>query len=143
MRRRAPRPAAPPSLRAIPGEVVLLVEDEPDVLKMTARVLRDGGYEVLEAENGRAALELLEEYRKRCDLLVTDVAMPQIDGIELAARLRRTHPHLPVVFTSGHVGDESLHSGLLGPESAFLLKPFPPDALIASVRSLLDKARVR
>ena len=87
--------------------------------------------------------QALEGYRKRCDLLVTDVAMPQIDGIELAARLRRTHPHLPVVFTSGHVGDESLRSGLLGPESAFLLKPFPPDALIASVRSLLDKARVR
>jgi two-component system, cell cycle sensor histidine kinase and response regulator CckA len=136
-------PATPPSLRAMPGEIVLLVEDEPDVLKMTARVLRDGGYEVLEAENGRAALELLEEYQKRCDLLVTDVAMPQIDGIELAARLRRTHPHLPVVFTSGHVGDEALHSGLLGPESAFLLKPFPPDALIACARSLLDKARIR
>jgi signal transduction histidine kinase len=132
-----------PSVRAIPGEVVLLVEDEPEVLQMTARVLRDGGYEVLEAENGRAALELLEEYQKRLDLLVTDVAMPQIDGIELAARLRRKHPHLPVVFTSGHVGDESLHSGLLGPESAFLLKPFPPDALIACARSLLDKARIR
>ena len=135
--------AALPSARAIPGEVVLLVEDEPEVLQMTARVLRDGGYEVLEAENGRAALELLEKYRKHLDLLVTDVAMPQIDGIELAARLRRRHPHLPVVFTSGHVGDESLHSGLLGPESAFLLKPFPPDALIACARSLLDKARIR
>ena len=135
--------AALPSVRAIPGEVVLLVEDEPEVLHMTARVLRDGGYEVLEAENGRAALELLAEHQKRLDLVVTDVAMPQIDGIELAARLRRTRPHLPVVFTSGHVGDESLHSGLLGPESAFLLKPFPPDALIACARSLLDKARVR
>jgi two-component system, cell cycle sensor histidine kinase and response regulator CckA len=134
---------AAPALRAIPGEAVLLVEDEHEVLKMTARVLRDGGYEVLEAENGRGALELLEEYQKRFDLLVTDVAMPQIDGIELAARLRRTHPHLPVVFTSGHVGDETLHSGLLGPESAFLLKPFPPDALLACARSLLDKARIR
>ena len=69
--------------------------------------------------------------------------MPQIDGIELAARLRRKYPHLPVAFTSGHVGDEALHSGLLGPESAFLLKPFPPEALIACARSLLDKARNR
>jgi signal transduction histidine kinase len=132
-----------PSVRAIPGEVVLVVEDEPDVLKMTARVLRDGGYEVLEADNGRVALELLEKYQGRFHLLVTDVGMPQIDGIELAARLRRKHPHLPVVFTSGHVGDEALHSGLLGPESAFLLKPFPPEALFACARSLLDKARIR
>jgi CheY-like chemotaxis protein len=130
-------------MRAIPGEVVLVVEDEPDVLMMTARVLRDGGYDVLEAANGRVALDLLEGHQKRLDLLVTDVAMPQIDGIELAARLRRTHPHLPVVFTSGHVGDEALHSGLLGPESALLLKPFPPDELIACARSLLDKARIR
>ncbi len=137
-------PAGPaPSVRAIPGEVVLLVEDEPEVLTMTARVLRDGGYEVLEAENGRVALDLLEAYRKRLDLVVTDVAMPQMDGIELAARLRRARPHLPVVFTSGHVGDEALHSGLLGPDSAFLLKPFPPDALFACARSLLDKARIR
>jgi two-component system cell cycle sensor histidine kinase/response regulator CckA len=106
-------------------------------------VLRDAGYEVLEAENGRIALELLEENQQLFHLLVTDVGMPQIDGIELAARLRRTHPNLPVMFTSGHVGDEALHSGLLGPESAFLLKPFPPDALITCARSLLDKARVR
>jgi CheY-like chemotaxis protein len=119
------------------------VEDEPDVLRMTARVLRDGGYEVLEAENGRVALELLGKSQKRLDLLVTDVAMPQVDGIELAARQRRAHRHLPVVFTSGHMGDEALHSGLLGPESAFLLKPFPPEALIACARSLLDKARIR
>jgi two-component system cell cycle sensor histidine kinase/response regulator CckA len=135
--------SALPSVRAMPGEVALVVEDEPEVLQMTARVLRDAGYEVLEAENGRLALELLEEYRKRLDLVVTDVAMPQIDGIELAARLRRARPHLPVVFTSGHVGDEALHSGLIGPESAFLLKPFPPDALITCARSLLDKARIR
>jgi signal transduction histidine kinase/CheY-like chemotaxis protein len=132
-----------PSVRAIPGEVVLVVEDEPDVLKMTARVLRDGGYEVLEAENGRVALDLLEKHQGRFHLLVTDVGMPQIDGIELATRLRQKHPHLPVVFTSGHVGDETLHSGLLGPESAFLLKPFPPEALFACARSLLDKARIR
>jgi hypothetical protein len=46
-------------------------------------------------------------------------------------------------ITSGHVGDEALHSGLLGPESAFLRKPFPPDALITCARSLLDKARIR
>jgi two-component system cell cycle sensor histidine kinase/response regulator CckA len=132
-----------PSARAIPGEVVLLVEDEPDVLRMTTRVLRDGGYEVLEAGNGRVALDLLESYQGRLDLLVTDVAMPQIDGIELAARLRRQHPHLPVVFTSGHLGDEALHGGQLGPDSAFLLKPFPPEALTACARSLLDQARVR
>ena len=137
--------AAPalPSARAVPGEVVLVVEDEPDVLRMTARVLRDGGYEVLEADNGRVALDLLGTHQGRLDLLVTDVAMPQVDGAELAARLRRQHPHLPVVFTSGYLGDEVLHGGALGPDSAFLLKPFPPEALTACARALLDKARVR
>ena len=135
--------AYPPTSQAIPGEVVLLVEDEPEVLTMTARVLRDCGYQVLEAGNGQAALDLLGKHQGRLDLLVTDIAMPRIDGIELAARLRRAHPRLPVVFTSGHLGDEAIHSGLLGPDRAFLLKPFTPGALTGCVRSLLDHARVR
>jgi two-component system cell cycle sensor histidine kinase/response regulator CckA len=128
-----------PPVMATAGEVVLVVEDEPAVLTMTARVLRDGGYQVLEAANGRVALNMLTRHRGRLDLLVTDVAMPEVNGLELATRLRRQYARLPVVFMSGHLDDEVVHRDQLGPDSAFLAKPFPPEALTASARSLLDR----
>jgi two-component system, cell cycle sensor histidine kinase and response regulator CckA len=135
-----PTPATDrPPARAAAGEVILVVEDEPAVLTMTARVLRDGGYQVLEAPNGRVALDMLARDGGRLDLLVTDIAMPALNGLELAARLRRQYPRLPVVFMSGHLDDEVVHRDQLGPDSAFLAKPFPPEALTACARSLLDR----
>jgi signal transduction histidine kinase/ActR/RegA family two-component response regulator len=135
----APPATDRPPARATAGEVILVVEDEPAVLTMTARVLRDGGYQVLEAANGRVALNMLDGDRGRLDLVVMDVAMPEVNGLELAKRLRRRYPRLPVVFMSGHLDDEVVRRDQLGPDSAFLAKPFPPEALTASIRSLLDR----
>jgi two-component system, cell cycle sensor histidine kinase and response regulator CckA len=129
----------PPPAKAAPGEVILVVEDEPAVLAMTARALRDEGYRVLEAANGRVALELLSRYRERLDLVLADVAMPELNGPELAVRLRSRFPSLPVIFMSGYLGDEAAHRDVLIPGSAFLVKPFAPETLAAKVRSLLDR----
>jgi CheY-like chemotaxis protein len=135
----APPTISPPLARAVPGEVILVVEDEPAVLMTMARVLREEGYQVLEAANGQLALDLLSEFPTRLDLVVTDVVMPEMNGLELAERLRGRYPRLPVLFMSGYLGDDAVQQNLLGSDSAFLLKPFTPTTIAECVRSLLDK----
>ena len=125
---------------AIAGEVVLIVEDEEAVRTMTARLLQSEGYEVLEAADGREALEIVERYSGQVDLVITDVAMPVMNGRELADRLTRRRPSLPVLFMSGYTDDEMVRRGLIEPNHPFLSKPFTPEVLAGKVRQLLDGA---
>jgi two-component system cell cycle sensor histidine kinase/response regulator CckA len=134
------QPSAAPG-RALPDELVLVVDDEPAVLAMAARALRAEGYEVVEAATGKAALEVAERNAGRVSLLLTDVAMSEISGLELSHRLRSHSPDLPVIFMSGYPGDEQTYQALQGARSAFLLKPFGPETLAQCVRQLLDRAR--
>jgi signal transduction histidine kinase/ActR/RegA family two-component response regulator len=136
-------PRAEETPRAISGEVVLIAEDEESVRTMTARVLDGEGYQVLEAADGQAALELLERPSARVDLVITDVAMPELSGRELADRIQRTRPELPVLFMSGYTDDEMVRRGLIEPNKPFLSKPFTPEILAAKVRLLLDQAAQR
>jgi two-component system cell cycle sensor histidine kinase/response regulator CckA len=122
------------------GEVVLVVEDEESVRTMLARQLRSEGFEVLEAEDGQAALELIERRAAPVDLVITDVAMPRMNGRELAVRLREDRPKLPVLFISGYTDDEMVRRGLIDANNPFLSKPFTPEVLAAKVRLLLDQA---
>jgi two-component system cell cycle sensor histidine kinase/response regulator CckA len=107
------------------------------VRSSAARALRSRGYTVYEAENGRAALRVLDE--RPIDILVTDVVMPGMDGRRLfeAAHLRM--PDLPVLFMSGYTDDEVVHRGVRAAELAFLEKPFRVHALAAKVRQVLDE----
>jgi CheY-like chemotaxis protein len=114
-----PQPEAPVA-RANPGEVVLVVEDEEAVRNMTARLLENEGYRVLVSGNGREALESIQRGMARLDLVITDVAMPDMNGHELAAHLRRLRPGLPVLFMSGYTDDEMVRRGLLEPDHPFL-----------------------
>jgi signal transduction histidine kinase len=123
---------------AIAGEVVLIVEDEAAVRTMTARLLQSEGYEVLEAADGREALEIMERYPGQVDLVITDVAMPVMNGRELADRLKRRRASLPVLFMSGYTDDEMVRRGLIEPDHPFLSKPFTPEVLAGKVRLLLD-----
>jgi len=131
-------PQAP--LGAMAGEVVLIVEDEEPVRSMTARLLEGEGYEVLQAADGREALEIVERASGRLDLVITDVAMPAMSGRELADRLKRRRPGLPVLFMSGYTDDEMMRRGLIEPNHPFLSKPFTPEVLAGKVRLLLDQA---
>ncbi len=133
--------ATPPAGLARPGEVVLVVEDEPDVLRVTARALREAGYGVIEALNGRSALELLEMDRGKLDLLLTDVAMPEMSGRELAEAVRARYPGLPVLFMSGEASGGATGQDAREPGTMFLQKPFSPDGVAAQVRVLLDQQR--
>jgi signal transduction histidine kinase/DNA-binding response OmpR family regulator len=137
-------PAAP-ATRAEPaparggGEAILVVEDEPLVRDMAARVLAGEGYEVLEADGGAAALELFERTDSRVDLVLTDVAMTGISGRELGLRLARVRPDVPVLYMSGYPVDEVVRRGLLQEHQPFVQKPFAPAALADAVRALLDR----
>jgi two-component system, cell cycle sensor histidine kinase and response regulator CckA len=122
------------------GEVVLVVEDEESVRTMLARQLKNEGFQVLEAEDGQAALELMQRRAAPVDLVITDVAMPRMNGRELATRLREDWPKLPVLFISGYTDDEMVRRGLIDPNHPFLSKPFTPEVLAAKVRLLLDQA---
>lgn len=120
-------------------ETVLLVEDEDSVRKLLAEVLRNAGYTVLEAPDGRQALTLASHRTARIDVLVTDVVMPEMSGKELAARLHAEQPDLKVVLMSGYGGDEALSESLPELDAMWLEKPFSPCSLAQIVRERLDR----
>jgi CheY-like chemotaxis protein len=118
----------------------MVVEDEQAVRDMTARLLESEGYTVLAAADGQEALELIQQSLGRLDLVITDVAIPRMNGRELAEELRRVRPGLPVLFISGYTDDEMVRRGLIEPKHPFLSKPFTPDILLGTVRLLIDQA---
>jgi CheY-like chemotaxis protein len=120
-------------------EVVLLAEDQADVRRFTARVLRECGYEVLEAESGEAALALARDQAGPVHVLLSDAVMPGMSGKILAERLRATRPEIRVVFMSGYTDDSVLERNVVDSGITFLQKPFTPVRLAAAVRSALDQ----
>ncbi len=134
-----PLPTAEVHTNARGDETILLVEDEPAVRDLAARVLRGQGYTVLEAGDGREALRFVaQQTDARIDLLVTDVVMPHMGGGALAERLIAMRPSIKVLFTSGYTEDAMLHAGQLVIGTHFLHKPFSPAALAQKVRGILD-----
>jgi PAS domain S-box-containing protein len=138
----APSPGVPalPSADPSRGELILVVEDDEGVRWMTRRILVDAGYQVLEAPDGRLALELMARDGANVRLVVTDVVMPGMGGRELADQLVKLRPGVPVLFTSGYTDGEIVRRGLLEPGAAFVQKPFDPDTIVRSVRERLDSA---
>ena len=132
-------PPAAPRLRADRAETVLLVEDEPAVMRLTRRVLEKLGYTVLAAESGEEALRLAGAHRGRIHVLVTDVIMPRMRGRDLADQLVATHPDLQVLFMSGYTADVLAPQGVLAPDVAFIQKPFAPGEFAARVRELVQR----
>ena len=125
--------------RAHGNETVLVVEDQAQVRKMTAGVLRGYGYRVIEAEGPEEAQGASARHSGPIHLLLTDVVMPVMSGPELAARLRTARPFMRVIFMSGY--SEKLVPALQMSASAYLSKPFSPDALAGKVRELLDSGQ--
>ena len=124
-------------------ETVLVVEDEPELRRLTVQALEWRGYHVLAAGDGDEALAVARGLRRRPDLLVTDVVMPAMSGVELVEQLHKRWRTLPVLFVSGHLGQEALGDDPLGRPADFLAKPFTPDELGRRVRQALDRARSR
>ena len=123
---------------ARPGEVVLMVEDDEDVLDSTVTLLRELGYSVLAARNGAAALAQLRG-SERVDILFTDVVLPQgMNGRALAIEAAALRPTLPVLFTTGYARNAIIHDGRLDPDVQFLAKPYTQQDLAQKLRAVLD-----
>jgi PAS domain S-box-containing protein len=118
------------------SETVLLCEDEPDLRELTREVLEEYGYRVIEARDGKEALEVAKGFGERIDLLLTDVVMPRMNGSELAATLTRERG-VRVLYMSGYT-ETSMVRGAAAPGAGFLQKPFSPVVLARAVRELLD-----
>ena len=117
------------------SEVVLLVEDENAVRRMTQTFLEAKGYKVLEARHGGEGLEICQDYRGPIDLLLTDIVMPEMGGRELVEKVSPLRPEMKVLFMSGYSEDPSIHEGSQIP---FLEKPFTLRELARRVREVLD-----
>jgi PAS domain S-box-containing protein len=118
-------------------ETILVVEDEEVVRDLVTRGLREFGYTVLEAGNGKQAIALLET-DKSPDVVVCDVVMPEMGGRELGHHLSLLIPETPILFVSGYTGEDVVQRGLLDPGAPFLQKPFTPLGLAQKLREMLD-----
>jgi CheY-like chemotaxis protein len=115
---------------------VLAVDDEPLFGEFVARVLQQAGYQVSSASSGNAAIASVEQFGPP-DLLLTDFKMPQMDGDELAARLRRSAPDLKVLYLTGFSQALFSNRSVLWEGEAFLEKPCSPSAIVEAVSLLL------
>ncbi|MGA7261766.1 MAG: response regulator [Stellaceae bacterium] len=122
--------------RAAGGAHILVVDDDPDVRWIIAQDLQDIGYVVTEADSGRAALEILERDTP-CDLMVADLVMPELSGLDTVRLARRTRPDLKVLFASGYA-DLSRFGNSLG-SHALLKKPFKLETLAEAVQTALHR----
>jgi len=119
-------------------ETILLVEDEPTILRMTRIMLEKNGYSVLPADTPAEAVEKAKKYSGAIDLLMTDVVMPEMNGRDLAAKLINLHPNIKLLFMSGYTANVIAHQGVLDDGVAFIQKPFSMADMTMKVREVLD-----
>jgi CheY-like chemotaxis protein len=123
-------------------ETILVVEDEEPVRELVCKVLTAYGYNVLEAISGTKAIELWKKSKDKVDLLLTDVVLPdELNGRELAERLRKSRPQLKVIFSSGYSQDIMGKDFTPQKGQVFLQKPYDLQKLAQTVRTCLDRGR--
>ncbi|MFN0181834.1 MAG: ATP-binding protein [Gemmatimonadales bacterium] len=133
----------PVTAASIPAgtETILLAEDEEAVRSMIRKILSAAGYTVLEARHGSDALLVSREFLGPIDLLLTDVVMPEMNGLKLARSLAADRPDTAVIFMSGYTRDEVDRKGLSEPGVTFIPKPFTANELATLIRSVLDRRK--
>ncbi len=118
-------------------EVILFVEDDPNVRQLGVRLLREHGYTVLEAKDANEALQLAQQYGNRVQILITDVVLPHTDGLTLAQQLQSVLPHLHIILMSGYL-QRMLADGSTPPYPV-LAKPFTRYQLLSLIRQTIDR----
>jgi PAS domain S-box-containing protein len=119
-------------------ETILLAEDDPAVLRLAERALKDVGYRVLVAESGHEAIEIARTFEGRIDAIVTDVVMPGVSGPTLVTWMEFCRPDIRVLYISGYTNEKMQRHGMLEQGMSFLRKPFAPEDIARAVRSVLD-----
>jgi two-component system cell cycle sensor histidine kinase/response regulator CckA len=135
-------PLSPLALASQGEEIVLLVEDEDPVRRITARTLRHKGYTVIDVASGYEAIAIIDDRQQRIDLFVSDVILPDMDAPHLVGRLRMARPDVPILLMSGYAAESVREQ--MGESGAidFLPKPFSLKDFIQAVRNALDGRKV-
>ncbi len=120
------------------SETILLVEDEDALRNLARRVLEINGYRVIEASNGQEAIEVCEQQTGQIDLVVTDIIMPKMGGVELVNHMKTSCPGIKILFITGYTDNTLIHNGNLEQGFTLLQKPFSPDSLVRKVREVLN-----
>ncbi|MEX1256782.1 MAG: response regulator [Gemmatimonadota bacterium] len=118
---------------------VLIVEDDDAVRAVIRRALTRFGYTILAASGGEEALRIASEHAGKIDLLLTDVMMPGMNGVDVAARVSELSPGIRVFYMSGYADRELMGKGLLDADTHFLQKPFTPQELGGRVKEILAR----
>jgi len=122
------------------SETILLVEDEPTILRMTRMMLEKKGYSVLSATTPAEAIEKAKNHSGAIDLMMTDVVMPEMNGRDLAGKITNFYPDIGLLFMSGYTANVIAHHGVLDEGVAFIQKPFSMADMTEKVREVLDTA---
>jgi PAS domain S-box-containing protein len=120
-------------------ETIMLVEDDAGMRELVAALLEAAGYKVLKPNSATTALELAQTPFASFDLLLTDIIMPHMSGVELYDQVRRSRPEIKRLYMTGYAGDDLARHGLLKSEVIVLEKPFASTTLLAAVRAVLDR----
>ena len=123
------------------SETILLVEDDEAVRSVAWRALVRFGYQIVAASGGEKAIEMATSFDEPIDLLLTDIMMPGMNGVEVASAVSRLRPGISVLFMSGYADPELVRQGLVEPDTHFLQKPFTPYELAERIRHILDGVR--
>jgi DNA-binding NtrC family response regulator len=118
---------------------VLVVDDDPTVRALTTRILSESGFGIREAPDGQVALEVIQASGDLVHLVLSDIVMPRLNGVELLQILSVSHPELPIILMSGYQPAD-LHAQFIAAPCGVLAKPFEAESLIAEVRRCLPAA---
>lgn len=119
------------------GKTILLVDGEARMRKVLRAGLTPKGFTLLDAGSGPEALQICKEHEGPIHLLLTDVMMPEMNGLELAPRVKALRPEIQVILMSGHTDDQILLHASLNPHTPFFHKPFTLDDLVRTIREVL------
>lgn len=125
--------------RAVLEGTVLLVEDSDVVRDVIVRMLEAGGFSVLTASCGEGALSISRRKDVQIDLLVTDIVMPEVSGLELADRFSEERPGVPILFMTGFSEEAVDGKGISGENRGWILKPFTLEEIVARARKILSR----
>ena len=129
-----------PLIPELPGaRTILVVDDAAIVRRLAFRLLSEAGYRVFEAGGAAEALEVLSMARGRVEVVLVDVVMPEVNGVDLARMVRESDPETAVVFMSAFPAETLVREGLRDPQVRFMAKPFTREELLRTVARALEE----